>query len=292
MRYIIISLLFLIQLSLLANTKKVKVEYTYMPPENISLEEAKSRAVERAQIQAIADEFGTSIMQTNQTVLSNANGKSDNKFYSFGESEVNGEWIETTKEPSFEISYEGGMLIINVVIEGKIRKTERVRVDYELKILRNGTSEQFENDEFKSGDDLYVTFKSPIAGYLAIYLLGEDDQAYCILPYSGQSNGIYSITPNHRHILFSAKDATKDIPKELIEELYITCEKTMEVNQIFVLFSPNKFTKCNDEDIEVQSDGKIFPRHLDVKNFHKWLAECRQKDKDLIVDKRIIRIIK
>lgn len=273
-------------------TKKVSIEYTYIVPENTSIEEAKKMAIDRAQIQAIADEFGTVVLQNSTTIINNDNDQSHNKFYSIGDTEVKGEWIETTKEPIFDLIYENNVLAINVSIEGIIREVKRAELDYELKILRNGTTHEFENTEFKSGDDLYITFKSPISGYLAIYLLGEDDQAYCILPYSNQPNGIFEIKSNKTYILFSAKDATDEISPDIVEELYLTCEKQLELNQIYILFSPNQFSKCLDEDICIKSDGTIIPRHLDAKNFHKWLAKNRKKDTQMIVDRRIIQILK
>lgn len=290
--FTIVMILFLPLFCLAQKTKKVSVEYSYVVPANMSISEAKEVALDRAQAQAIADEFGTLVIQTNSTIVSNEGGKSENKFYSIGDSEVKGEWIETTKEPQYEILYQDATLVLNIRVEGVIREVKRAEIDYELKILRNGTTPQFENLEFKSGDDLYVIFKSPIDGFLSIYLLGEDDQAYCILPYSGQTNGVFKVNANKSYILFSAKDATDEIPQDVVEELYLTCEKQLEINQIYILFSPNLFSKCMDEDVVVKEDGTILPRHLDAKNFHKWLAKCRKKDPYMVVDKRIIQILK
>lgn len=273
-------------------TKKVTASYSYVVPENTTVEQAKETAIQKARTKAIADEFGTSISQNNFTRLSNTNGTSNSDFLSIGESLVKGEWIETTKQPEFDICYKDNMLVVNVYLEGVIREIKQIQVDYDLKILRNGTTPQFENSEFKSGDDLYISFKAPLDGYLAIYLLGEDNQAYCILPYSGQSNGIFEIKSNKKYILFSSKDASDNIPEDLVEELYLTCDKETETNQIYCLFSPNPFSKCLDEDIEVKDDGKIIPRHLDATNFHKWLAKCRKRDQQMILDKRIIQIHK
>ena len=58
------------------STKKVSGAYTYHAPENISLEEAKHIAVNRAKIAAISDAFGTLITQNNFTIVSNNNEKS------------------------------------------------------------------------------------------------------------------------------------------------------------------------------------------------------------------------
>ena len=73
--------------------QKVTATYTYHAPENVTLEEAKRTALDRAKIQAIADAFGTLVTQSNSTVVTNQNGQSDSRFFSLGGSEVKGEWI-------------------------------------------------------------------------------------------------------------------------------------------------------------------------------------------------------
>lgn len=75
-------LLYLLSSSVFAQrVEKVTAEYVYHAPENISLEEAKYIALERAKIQAIADTFGTIVSQSNFTTIANRNGKSDVDFF-------------------------------------------------------------------------------------------------------------------------------------------------------------------------------------------------------------------
>ena len=78
-------------------------EYSYIVPENVDLEKAKQIALERLKTQLIADEFGTTISQSNSTFVKNSNGESDVDFLSVGGSEVRGEWIETRGKPQFNI---------------------------------------------------------------------------------------------------------------------------------------------------------------------------------------------
>lgn len=139
-------------------TKKVTGAYTYHAPENISLEEAKHIAVNRAKIAAISDTFGTLVTQNNSTMISNKNGQSDNWFFSIGSSEIKGEWIETTKDPTFDISYQQGMLVVSVELEGVIRKISNERLSISAKILRNGITSKYESDDFRNGDDMYLFF--------------------------------------------------------------------------------------------------------------------------------------
>ncbi len=60
--------------------ERVYAEYTYYVPENISLDEGKRTALERAKIQALSDAFGTIVSQSNSTIVKSDNGKSDVDF--------------------------------------------------------------------------------------------------------------------------------------------------------------------------------------------------------------------
>lgn len=61
--------------------EKVRAEYIYHAPENISLEEAKQITLERAKIQAIAECFGSIVSQDNSTIIRNIDEKSRIDFF-------------------------------------------------------------------------------------------------------------------------------------------------------------------------------------------------------------------
>ena len=266
--------------------QKVENTYTYRAPESISVEQAKRTALERAQLEAIAATFGTNISQQNSTRVSNSNGKSNVDFLSVSSSDVKGEWIETLGEPQYTINYEQGMLVVTCKVKGTIREITTTSIDIKAKVLRNGTEDRFESSEFRSGDDLYLSFQSPVNGYLAIYLLDEEGNAFCLLPYRNQSDGIYKVYANTPYIFFSEKDAPLQ-EHNLIDEYVMTCEKAQEVNHVYTIFSPNRFIKSNDKD-----NGDALPREIDAKSFQKWLAKVRRKDNSINFSSKQITISK
>lgn len=266
--------------------KKVEGEYTYRAPEQVSVEQAKRTALERAKLEAMATTFGTNISQQNSTRVSNSNGKSNVDFLSISSSDVKGEWIETIGEPQYIINYEQGMLIVTCKVKGTIREITTAAIDIKAKVLRNGTEDRFESSEFRSGDDLYLSFQSPVDGYLAVYLLDEEGNAFCLLPYRNQSDGIYKVRANTPYIFFSEKDAPLQ-ERSLIDEYVMTCEKAQEVNQIYTIFSPNPFIKSNDKD-----NGDALPRETDGESFQKWLAKVRRKDNSVNFSSKQITIAK
>lgn len=265
-------------------SEKVIAFYTYITPSSVSLDIARETALERAKIQAIADEFGTIVSQQNSTIVSNKNGESNIDFLSLGGSEVKGEWIETIGEPTYDISYQQGMLVVRVEVKGRIREIVSAPIDFVARILCNGTEDRFERTDFRNGDDLFLSFRSPVNGFLAVYLVDNNRDAFCLLPYQGQTNGIYPIEANRQYILFSEEHAPKE-EKAFVDEYTMTASESMERNQIYVIFSPNPFTKATDS---MLSDG--LPRHLNWEDFQRWLSKCRRRDKEMRVEKTIITI--
>ena len=257
--------------------RKVTGTYTYYAPENVTMEEAKRTALERAKLTAIADAFGTLVLQSNSTMMNNENGRSDSRFLSLGGSEVRGEWIETTKEPEYKISYDKEMLVVAVTVSGRIREIVHAGVDVVAKILRNGTEEKFESSEFRSGDDMYLYFQSPVDGYLTVYLLDETTQeVFCLLPYRASGEGAYKIEHDKPYVLFSAEKEARN-PNE-VDEYTMTCSRETEFNDLYIIFSPNPFTKANSKDIM----NEAFPRLLSYEEFQRWLVNNKKKDPRLI----------
>ena len=281
--FIIVCLCFLCVGTFAQRTEKVYAEYIYHAPENISLEEAKRIALERAKIQAIADEFGTIVSQSNTTLVSNRNGESSSDFFSLGGSEVKGEWIETIGQPEYEINYEQGMLVVKAMVSGRIREIVSAQIDLKAEVLCNGTDLKFARTDFKSGDDLYLYFQSPVNGYLAVYLLDEVSQmVYCLLPYKSSSEAVTLIEKDKPYIFFSAKHAGDK--GHLVDEYTMTCTNPVERNTIYVVFSPNEFAKATSNNVD-----ELLPQELSFEKFQKWLLKGRNRDKDMtMVNKNLI----
>lgn len=286
MRLYALLLLLILSSSVFAQKlKTVEGEYTYHAPENVTMEQAKRTALDRAMIQALADEFGTIVTQQNATRVENSNGQSDIDFLSIGGSEVKGEWIETIGEPIYNIRYEGNMLVVVCKVKGKAREIVSAVIDFHASILRNGTDDKFESDQFHSGDDLYLSFQSPVTGYLAVYLVDAENQAYCLLPYRNQPDGVYTVEANHRYLFFNTR--LSPMPERpFVDEYVMTCERETEYNQIYVIFSPNHFAKAIDTNANA-----VLPRQLSYDDLQKWLAKCRKSDLEMNV-KKILIVVK
>lgn len=262
----------------------VSGSYRYVVPDHVSLEAAKITAVEKARTEALAAAFGTIITQSNTTVIENSNDASEYVFLSVGGSDVNGEWLEDTQEPEVVITAESGFITIIAKVWGRVREIRSTPIDIHAKLLRNGTEEKFESERFKDGDDLFLLFSSPVDGHLAAYLVDRSQQVYCLLPYSTDPRKAYTIQGGKEYLFFSASDT--EGPGQ-VDEYRLTCDKSYEYDRIYLIFSPNEFTKANDKET-----GSSLPRMLSFEQYNKWLAKARIRDKDMQVISKIILIKK
>lgn len=206
-------------------------------------------------------------------------------FFSLGGSEVKGEWIETLGEPDIVRSFgEDGSLIVHVTVKGRIREITNARVDFQAKVLCNGTDLKFERTNFRSGDDLYLYFKSPTDGYLNVYLLDEVSQTvYCLLPYRSSGQGAVKVEHDVPYIFFSKAKAEGDTSG--IDEYVMTCSRSSERNVLYVMFSTNEFTKAN-----LESAEELRPRQTEWEDFQEWAVKCRNRDKNLTIKRFILTI--
>ena len=70
----------------------------------------------------------------------------------------------------------------------------------------------------------------------------------------------------------------------IVDEYTMTCSREVEFNDIYVIFSPNPFTKANAN----ESDKEVLPKQLSYEDFQKWLVKNRKKDNQIsIVNKQI-----
>lgn len=255
-------------------TRIVEGEYTYIAPETISIEEARRIALERAKLQALADEFGTIVSQTNSTRVINSKEKTDIDFISVSGSEVKGEWISTIGKPEFDIKNEDYMQIVYCKVRGKAREIKSSKVNFKALLLRNGDEDRYADDRFRNNDRIRLVFQSPVDGYIAVYAMDETDRVACCLPYSDSKSGNVLVEHDKRYVFFSDDN----------HDFRALTDKMLEHNTIYVIFSPHSFVKSTEEfGIEERADGNLLLPSISKKRFYRWLEKIRTHDIDMVV---------
>lgn len=293
MKHLIIYIFLLFAFCSFGWGQKVKtVEYTYVyhPSHNESMEQAKRNAVNRAKVEALRENFGTVVSGASATSIISKNNITESKFVHLGsEGELNGEWLADIEEPKVVPSLEGGIIYLTATVKGKAREVVNNTIAFEAKILRNKPDVSFESSEFTAGNNIYVSFTSPVDGFLTIYLL-DGETAYCLLPYAGNKEGVQNIVHGREYKFFSRKVYAEDENPDIIDEYTLTTEGNhQDLNQLYFIFSPQKFSKALDR-FKYSTDGTLFPRMLSWEDFQKWILKIRRADKEMCVQTKYITI--
>ena len=273
-------------------TKHVSAEETYISDnKDESIKQAEEKTFLRARIKALTEEFGAKVSNQTDIITTSENGETSVRFRQRGGTEIKAEWLKTIKQEvrSRSIS-DDGFMIITVYVEGIAREITLAGVDFEYHLLRNSDKLESEDDRFRNNDHLYLMFKSPVDGFLAVYMT-DDEKAYCLLPYIEQTDGIYQVKANRQYIFFSQKYAQPEEANYNLRRRLIS-DKAHEVNTVYVIFSQKPFTKKTDNDgIKIQ-DNLYFARNVDLDDFEDWLYKCQKQDVGMKVEKKEITISK
>lgn len=263
---------------------RVKATYTYHANRNETPADAERIALLRAQIKAIEEAFGVNVASTESGIVSTQ--FDENFFSTYSNSSVKGEWIETIGTPIFEYEFDDRIPVITCTIEGYVKEINGIRTDFEVKILKNSPNEKFVSNEFSDGDEMYLYFKSPINGYLNIFLLcNDDDMVLCLLPYRESKEGTFRIEADKEYFLFSKDKADNDT--EVVDEYTLTSERQIEFNDLMIIFSPEKFNKAS---LNVKEDDLTAIKETSIEKFNKWLAKLQTKNNDITITKLPIKI--
>lgn len=246
----------------------------FVIPKNMTIEQAEVEAVKMVQNKIIADNFGTIVGSFTAMTLSDRNGESYTSSFTNADIEVKGEWLETTSGPYIEKKVQGDEFVLEVTISGKIREIQSAPIMYKASVLRNGVDDNCASDTFRHRDKMYVSFQSPEAGYLTIYITdGKDVQ--CLYPYAGLSAEYMKVSADKKYILFSRQHCGELDPM-VVKECPLGCTEDNEPNRIYVIFSPNKYSKA----VDYPGKGGNAPRSLPFEEFQSWISRLRRLDKE------------
>ncbi len=284
-RYILIEgvcgclLLFSVSVYAAPPIKTICGDYTYVVSENVSRDEAKHIAAERARIEALSAVYGINVSQINTMYISDRNGESDAFFQSLGNTAVRGEWLGDTEEPTFRFYMDEytGETRIHAHVCGRAREIKNSRIALDIHTLRNGVDANKESSDFRAGDDLYCSFAAPLEGYLAIFLLDAEQNVVCMLPYQAQNSGSYKILKDKQYLFFYNDPKGED--RNIVDEYVMTCSSEYEANYLYFVFSTEPFSK------PATPNGSI-----SFEAFNQWQSKLRHNDTNMQVIQKMITI--
>ena len=261
--------------------------------DDMTAQEARQRVVEQARFDAVNTAFGSNISHNNVTIATEENGKSNTTVFLMGESDLRGRWIKDLAEPKVSKVMEDNHIIWEARVKGRVREVTRAQVDFEWLLLANGRDERYTATELHHLDDFFVRFRSPVDGYLQVFmaddkgvvnrLLPAEDEDFCRVKKGkwycfcedpeGKGNSWVSVIPDNRRV---------------------------EHDQLYVVFSPNKIypprtdKRMDTSDLPaIASKGHLeYIPELSFKAFQKHLGKMLDNDAEAQVEKMLVKITK
>ena len=264
--------------------ERVSITYEYRSDSKLTDEQAKQKAIEQAKLKAIEEKFGVDVSSIQTSYIKSSaegtNVATSNTMLSLGGTSSRGIWVETIKQEVLEQRYENGFWIVKVHLEGKVRSKTGESVDIKFAFVNN-THDKISRDVFYDGDDIYMTFSSPVSGSLCVYLLDENQNVACLLPYENNKIGCQNVEANKNYLFFyqsSAEDYMRNA-----SEYVLNTQRSAEQNMLFVVFSPNKISKASDRKGGKNWRNEPMPRQLSFVDFQKWLSNNQTADPQMTV---------
>lgn len=263
--------------------------YSFPIPLNLSMQQARDLCIQKAKVNAIENAFGSVVMEGNASYTVNKTTgdklESNSTFNSISDVYVSGEWIEDLSEPIIDYKIIGNENWISTTVKGRVRELKKNPIMFKAKTLVcpkiNCEAEQFKNEQ-----DFYLHFKSPIDGYLSVYLdVPEESTTYRLLPYKSKKEmGSFQIKADKDYFLFN--DSLKS---NNIDEYTLTLTKgnESESNKLFVLFNPEKPIEK-----PILSNVNELPLSISSNDFQKWLQTLRKYNVELQVEYKYLTISK
>lgn len=255
-----------------SDIRTVKGSYTFYGDTHHSPLDCREQALKGARYDALRREFGSMSTQSITQHNISDNNRESTYFDELSITEVNGEWIADISEPIFEtITRPDGCLAVRCTVHGKAKRVSNEAVNFDVTTLRNGTAPNCAATQYNSGDDFFLRLRTPIDGYAAVYLIDAERKVFRLLPYQSATVGAARIREGRDYILFAPDLADNSLGPA--DELVITASRPVELNRIFVIFSPNEFYKAVDN-----AFGNVLPSSLSYTEFSRWLLRVRHKD--------------
>ena len=157
----------------------------------------------------------------------------------------------------------------------------QINVSYEP---RNCLSDLCRTYHFNSGAPMYLSFSTPIDGYLSIYIVEEDHMAYRLLPYQEMPEKYLHAVPvkaDNEYIFFASGesyDYFDEFSYLMVDEIYLETLNEKEFLDMYVIFSSEKYKKPVLEASENITKAYGLPKKLEEIEFIEWLQDSRVYD--------------
>lgn len=285
---LLLSLLFVFSICSMSYAQKQKESEGFAEIElqdNMTVEQAKIKVQDAAKINAIENAFGQLVMEGNSLyTLNKQTGEKiefNQVFNSISDVYVNGEWIKDLTEPKVEKVIKSDQKIyFRAKVKGMVRELKKSVCNFTAKTASCEETKCF-TEQFNNDQSLFLHFKSPKSGVLAIYFeVPNEEKTYRLLPYMEQAEKETVLIDADKEYVFFSKTKNTFVEVKKPDELTLTLsnDKTSETNKLYILFSS---VEDIGKPILISDKDETIPKYMKSSDFLKWQQESRSRNKDL-----------
>lgn len=259
-------------------TATVSADYTFQvsPTDNITFQNARIKSIEYARAKAISDQFGTLVASDFMSTEMGVTNDTRSFYVLDTQNSARGTWLEDLETPEVKVECVNNEILFTAHVKGIAREIKRASTEIEVTISNEPEIKGKKSVEvFNSGERIYLDFRAPHDGYVAIYLITGDEETSCLLPYRNAASDRVFVKGG-RHYVFFDKNVDPTATQYKLKTPY-----DREFNQLVVIFSRQPFNKCTDF-----SSDELHPNWLSRKDFANWLLKNQRADDEMVV-KRI-----
>jgi len=255
--------------------------------------EARKNVIDAASINALENAFGRVIVQGTNTYIENIQTgdkvQTNTQMNTIGNSMVKGELVEmdidklewVVRERTNPTGIQNELWLF-CEISGKAREISKPETTFEIAALKCAIEENCVTSNFKNRERMYFSFRTPVQGYLSIYMEDrEDGMVYRLFPYSKMDGNYEHAVPvdsDKKYILFSEehhKDYFPDLSRSTVDPIVAYTSKNQLFNRIFVVFSEESYKKPI-LDINKEAGGI---KTIEPTKFYEWVSKNERNPK-------------
>jgi hypothetical protein len=303
-RILLILLLFLGQFDAHSQIDVISGESSIDWPTSVSEDVIKKEAKEKAIINGIERKYGQVVLQGNSTYIKNlSNGEmleSQSVFYSSSQSLLKGEFLRMIGSETYEVFSEKRK------INGKKEQLRviKCKITFEAKEVAEQLPQftvvssvceskplNCKTTLFYNGDKIYIYFKTPVKGYLAIYAdYLIEGKHYCsrYLPVKENGDLAYSSclkVDEAKEYTFFSQNNTQFSEGFISKEVVLVTNENTEPMRFFVIFSEDPISSPQLSEIPVsqsfkeKNTGYQLPLGIRSEKFQEWIYQQRAFNK-------------
>jgi hypothetical protein len=254
--------------------------YSMVLPRNMSMENVELQCLEQAKLRAIEKECGIRISEVTINNVSEQADGVNQTFQTLTKTQVNGEWIRDTKEPTFKWTCEGNTLEVEATVSGLVQKFPdegRVKLN-----LLTATDKAFKNTttQFRDGSNLYLQLKASQKGFISVYYVDHvANTAYRLFPNaSNNSLDMVGIQGDKSYTLFAGATGIDEHAQSPALNTYLSSNKKPQIDELVVIYSDSNLKKPM---LNYDNTSKMYT--LSIEEFYTWKAGLYGKNNQVSI---------